>query len=133
MQKIVVPSSRPRLANPSGSLFGKDMEKVASQYIQSTKGWRVLGQRVRFREGEIDLIMETPGGELRFVEVKGRRSEKFGGVVESLTTGKLRRLRLAIYRWREASKDRRKGLLFFVGILEDSRGGITIVEHLIEY
>lgn len=112
--------------------FGKAMERVASQYLQSTKGWRVLAERVRFREGEIDLIMETPLGELRFVEVKGRRSEKFGGVVESLTTGKLLHLRRAIYRWREVSKDRRKGFLYFVGIFEDSRGGVTIVEHFIE-
>ena len=88
--------------------FGRMMEKVASQYLQSSKGWRVLGERVRFREGEIDLIMETPSGELRFVEVKGRRNEKFGGVVEGLTTGKVLRLKRAIYRWRRGSETAEK-------------------------
>lgn len=86
------------------------------QYLESTHGWRLLEKNVRFREGEIDLIMSAPEG-LKFVEVKARRNEKFGGVVESLTTQKIQRLKRAIYRWRERSGDRRYGQIIFLGIL----------------
>jgi putative endonuclease len=111
--------------------FGPDMEAAAAQYLALTHGWRLLEKNVHFREGEIDLIMET-GRELRFVEVKGRRNEKFGGVVESVTTRKIQRLRRAIYRWRERSKDHRIGQIYFVGILVNGEGALTIEEHFIE-
>lgn len=110
--------------------FGSSMEGVAAQYLESVRGWRLLEKNVRFREGEIDLIM-VAGNELRFVEVKARRNENFGGVVESVTTRKILRLRRAIYRWRERSGDRRPGQLYFVGILVKA-GKTTFEEFLIE-
>lgn len=91
------------------------MEGLAAQYLECVHGWRLLEKNVHFREGEIDLIMEA-AGELRFVEVKARRSKTFGGVVESLTTQKVQRLRRAIYRWRERSGDLRPGEIYFLGI-----------------
>lgn len=111
--------------------FGLQMEEAAAKYLQSVHGWRLIDRRVRFREGEIDLVMEA-GGELKFVEVKARRNEKFGGVVESVTTQKIRRLKRAIYRWRERENDHRFGVIYFVGILVDGKGALTIEEHLIE-
>ncbi|MFA6023953.1 MAG: YraN family protein [Candidatus Gracilibacteria bacterium] len=111
--------------------FGLEMEERAARYLETVRGWRLLEKNVRFREGEIDLIMEASGG-LRFVEVKARRNEKFGGVVESVTTRKIQRLRKAIYRWRERSGDCRFGQIYFVGILVSPRGEFTIEEHFIE-
>lgn len=112
--------------------FGAEIEERAARYLEAVRGWRSVARRVRFREGEIDLIMETPERELRFVEVKGRKNEKFGGVVEAVTTHKLQRLRKAVYRWRMASGDRRMGLFYFVGILESADGTFTIEEHYLE-
>ena len=106
------------------------MEEVAAAHLQK-RGWRLIEKNARFREGEIDLIMEAPEG-LKFVEVKGRKNEKFGGVVESVTTRKIQRLRRAIYRWRERSLDRRNGELYFVGILVNAEGALTIEEYPIE-
>ncbi len=37
------------------------------------KGYRILGRRVRTRLGEIDLVAQTPGGVVCFIEVKARR------------------------------------------------------------
>ena len=108
--------------------LGKEMEVLAAKYLETVRGWRVLARRVRFREGEIDLIMETPSGELRFVEVKGRRSKLFGDVRESVTAKKVQRLRRAIGRWRAESKDRRPGQLFFVGIFEEANGVLSVDE-----
>jgi putative endonuclease len=111
--------------------FGRDMEAVAARYLATAHGWHLLERNVRFREGEIDLIMLAADG-LKFVEVKARRSEKFGGVVESLTTQKIQRLRRAIYRWRERSGRRENGQMIFLGILAGRDGGLTMEELLIE-
>jgi Holliday junction resolvase-like predicted endonuclease len=43
--------------------FGSEMEGVAAQYLVTAHGWRLLERNVRFREGEIDLIM-VAGNEL---------------------------------------------------------------------
>ena len=112
-------------------------EDAAAAWLAG-KGWHVLERNVRFREGEIDAIVVRDGdvhgrrGELRFVEVKGRRTQTFGGVVEALTREKLRRMRRAIWRWRERSGDRRPGEIWFLGIFVERDGEVTIEEHLVE-
>ena len=95
--------------------LGHVFEEQAVQYLELIQGWRVLARNVNFREGEIDLIMEAATGELRFVEVKGRLSNKFGDVVESLTAQKVRRIKKAMWKWRQVSGDRRVGELWFIG------------------
>lgn len=106
------------------------MEGVAAKYLATAHGWQLLEKNARFREGEIDLIMEAEG-ELRFVEVKARRNEKFGGVVEALTTQKIQRLKKAIYRWRGASDDKRTGQIVFLGILMEGER-VTFEEFCVE-
>jgi putative endonuclease len=36
------------------------------------KGYRILGRRIRTHAGEIDMVAQTPGGIVCFVEVKTR-------------------------------------------------------------
>lgn len=112
-------------------LFGEWCEEIAARYLESVLGWRVLERRVRFREGEIDLICEVDG-ELRFVEVKGRRSEKFGSVVEAVTAEKVRRLRRVVARWRLERGEGRAGVLCFLGVFLGADGAVKIYERLIE-
>jgi len=52
---------------------GRRSELLAMLLLLS-KGYRILGRRVRTHAGEIDLIARSPGGILCFVEVKGRES-----------------------------------------------------------
>ncbi|MEB3160469.1 MAG: YraN family protein [Synechocystis sp.] len=53
--------------------LGKAGEKLVAAWI-SQQGWRVLHQRWRGRQGEIDLIVHIPESQtLAFVEVKTRR------------------------------------------------------------
>lgn len=95
--------------------YGRWAEAQVAKVLE-LEGWLVLERRARFREGELDLILER-GGELLFVEVKGRRGGgDFGAVVESLTTGKIWRLRKAMWRWRESRRDFRPGRLVFFGV-----------------
>ena len=54
-------------------------------------GCRILGRNVRYREGEIDIVADD-GGTLVFVEVRMRRSDRFGGADASVDVFKRRRL-----------------------------------------
>ena len=54
-------------------------------------GCRILGRNVRYREGEIDIVADDCGT-LVFVEVRMRRSDRFGGAVGSVDAFKRRRL-----------------------------------------
>jgi putative endonuclease len=61
-------------------------------------GLRFRAANVRFRVGEIDLVMED-GDSLVFVEVRYRESRAFGGAAASVTPGKQRRLIRAALAW----------------------------------
>lgn len=57
-------------------------------------GLQPVAANVRFRGGEIDLVMRD-GEQLVFVEVRYRRSDAFGGAIASVDAHKQRRLQLA--------------------------------------
>ena len=107
-------------------------------YLEEKYAWILIEKNVYFREGEIDLIMldvfglNGVKGELIFVEVKARRNEKYGAVVESLTSEKVRRMKRAILRWRARHQDHRLGRLLFVGVLMGKDGHAKIEEFPIE-
>lgn len=114
--------------------FGDMCEDFAERWFLA-KGCGILGRNVRFREGEIDLIVVQPaqgGSELLFVEVKGRRSLEFGGVVEALTRKKMQRMQRAVARWRRESGDRRPGRFVFLGIYQRADGGWEVDEVDVE-
>ncbi len=53
--------------------FGRDAEAVAAAWFEA-KGWLILGQRIKTKRGEVDLIVSR-SGVLAFVEVKARASQ----------------------------------------------------------
>ena len=110
--------------------FGKMAEDYALWLLEK-RGWKLVERHVCFREGEIDLIVRR-GLELLFVEVKARRSELFGAVVEALTTEKIRRMKRAVTRWKMGAADRRGGRLYFVGILFDGEMPVKVDGYFIE-
>ena len=77
-------------------------EAWAAGYL-SRLGYRVLDRNVRFRAGELDIVARE-GDDLVFVEVKCRRSRRFGSPESSITRRRFRRLENAIaeYLAREA-------------------------------
>lgn len=62
------------------------------------RGWRVLGTNVRAGGHELDLIVRR-GRSLRFVEVKERAADGFGGAAAAVGAEKQRRVRLAASAW----------------------------------
>jgi putative endonuclease len=72
-------------------LFGTDGEdRAAAWYVAN--GYTVVCRNWRCREGELDLVVRR-GGELVFVEVKARTTDRFGVPAEAVTRAKQRRLR----------------------------------------
>ena len=74
-------------------LLGKWGERLTAEALRN-KGWKIVETNYRCRMGEIDLIAEK-GGYLAFVEVKLRKSDRFGRAGEAVTPEKRRKLRTA--------------------------------------
>lgn len=72
---------------------GFDAEARASAYLRE-RGLELVERNVRFRGGEIDLVMRD-GAEWVFVEVRARASTRFGGAAASVGARKQQRLLIA--------------------------------------
>jgi putative endonuclease len=69
---------------------GKAGEEAAVQYL-CQQGYQILERNYRCRFGEIDLIARD-GQTLAFIEVKTRRSQRFGPPAAAVTIEKQRHL-----------------------------------------
>ena len=68
-----------------------DAAEAAACARLEAEGCRILERNVRFREGEIDIVADERGT-LVFVEVRMRRSDRFGGAGGSVDLNKQRKL-----------------------------------------
>lgn len=66
------------------------MEEAAARYLQAA-GLKLVARNYRSRRGEIDLIARD-GGTLVFVEVRYRRSSRFGSAGASVDARKQQKL-----------------------------------------
>ncbi len=77
--------------------LGDRGEAIAAAYLQG-KNYRLLEHQFRFHRSDIDLICYDPAdqrsedGALVFVEVKTRRTYRFGRPEEAVTADKQRRI-----------------------------------------
>lgn len=110
------------------SELGRLGEDIAAGYLIS-HGWSILDRNWRARAGEIDLI-GLDGSDLVIVEVKTRRTTRFGLPVEAITDTKARRLRLLAGLWLQAHSHPR-----IAGIRIDAIGvvlepdGLCSIDH----
>lgn len=70
--------------------LGEAAEQLAAEYLQR-QGLRLLARNHTCRLGEIDLVCRD-GDTLVFVEVRQRRSERYGGAAGSITAAKRARI-----------------------------------------
>ena len=83
--------------------LGRLGEDYTCEYLQ-TKGYKILERNFRNKLGEIDLIAQD-GKTICFIEIKTRRSQRYGAPFEAVhSTKQLRMVRLALsylkYRFR---------------------------------
>lgn len=109
-------------------VLGQTGEQIAADYLEE-RGIRVIDSNWRCVRGEIDLIA-LDGTELVIVEVKTRRSRRYGDPLEALTRAKLLRLRTLAVMWaREHHRVIGTLRIDAVGIIMDSSGTPSI-DHL---
>ena len=77
----------------SATETGARGEALARRYLEA-QGWSLLYQNYRSGKYEIDLVMRD-GGYVVFVEVKARRTTRFGAPAEFVTPAKRKRLIVA--------------------------------------
>lgn len=115
----------------SRSESGSAAEQAAEKLLKK-RGCKTLIRNYRVKEGEIDLIMRE-GETIVFVEVRARRSEKFGTPAESVTARKQQRIARAAHHYlqNEGAKLGERPLRFdVVGVRLDETGKPTQVEHI---
>ncbi|MEM8845108.1 MAG: YraN family protein [Pseudomonadota bacterium] len=74
----------------SHSLIGKKAEDVAHRFLKNN-GLTLISRNYQCKYGEIDLIMQDKET-LVFVEVRYRKSDKFGSATESVDRNKQRKI-----------------------------------------
>ena len=77
--------------------LGDAGERIAERWLRR-RGWRVLDRRFRSGHRDIDLVVESEGT-VAFVEVKTRRSLRFGDPAESVHRRKQRELTRSARAW----------------------------------
>ncbi|MGA7203185.1 MAG: YraN family protein [Specibacter sp.] len=108
--------------------LGQSGERVAADYLEDL-GIRVIDSNWRCPAGEIDLVA-LDGAELVIVEVKTRRSRRYGDPLEAVTAAKLQRLRTLAVLWAREHRHVMGSLrVDAVGIIMDGRSAPSI-DHL---
>ena len=108
-------------------LQGSQGEAQARTLLEE-KGFCFVGSNYSCRWGEIDLIM-LDGASLVFVEVRLRRSTRFGTPLESITAAKQRRLVLSAQDYLQRHPHQGPLRFDIVGILMTS--GESRIQHLV--
>lgn len=110
--------------------FGRAGEERAAQHLVSC-GYEVLERNWRCAQGEIDIIAAR-GDLLCVIEVKTRRSERFGHPFEAVDERKRQRLWRLAFAWAESHPELSKGRHLRVEIigLTGSDARDARLEHL---
>jgi len=81
--------------------FGKESESIAVDYLRK-RGYRILEQNYRTKLGEIDIIARDRKT-LVFVEVKARKSYRFGNPKAAVTPKKQRTMSMVALSYLKAT------------------------------
>jgi putative endonuclease len=103
------------MADPRRALGAAGEARAAAWY--EARGYEVVARNWRCREGELDLVV-TRRGVLVVVEVKTRRTDRFGSPAAAVTPAKQERIRGLALRYLATTGARPRSLRFdVVGIL----------------
>jgi putative endonuclease len=81
---------------------GQSAETLAAAFL-AQRNYRILARNYRVRLGEIDIIARD-GDVVCFVEVKMRRTGKFGIPFEAIAPGKMRKIAQVAWQYLQSRK-----------------------------
>ncbi len=115
------------MSGASSHRKGVDAEEAAAR-LSAAEGARILARRFRTPHGEIDLILEEPGGGIVFVEVKARGTVE--AALEALTPRQARRMEAAALFWIAAQSFAREPETRFDLVAFDAQGRPTWLKNI---
>ena len=109
--------------------FGKKGESLAVEHLKK-HGYRIIDQNYRTGLGEIDIIAKDKGI-LAFVEVKTRRSFRFGNPKAAVTLQKQRKISMVALSYLKATRQESVKARFDVVAIssEDGTPRIEIIKN----
>ena len=118
-------------ACPSGAIYKRDEDGVVLVNQDQCRGWRILDRNWHCRYGELDIVARSEAGCITFVEVKTRRTLRYGTPQEAVTASKQINLRHAAVQWLMEPSHRvpHNGVRFDV-ITVIVRAGRPLVHHI---
>ena len=106
-------------------LTGVVGEQLATDYLIQ-KGYSVLARNYRIKGGEIDIIAQK-GGDIVFVEVKLRASNRYGYPEEAVSYTKQKRVAKAIKFFLHTTRVRYSCVRFDIIAITQSASDVTII------
>lgn len=108
---------------------GRKGEELAAGYLVAA-GYRILEKNFRSRGGEVDIVALDCDGTIVFVEVKSRRSLKFGLPQLAVTPRKQRQISKGALSWISRNRMQDKGGRFDVIAVLLHHDGRHEIEHI---
>lgn len=108
--------------------MGVRFEDAAAAWLRA-RGWRVVARNVRFQRREIDLIARR-GDLVAFVEVKGRRGDRYGQPVEAVTSRKRQEIESVARWWIVRHADPVVRYRFDVVTVSEDQRGVLALRHI---
>ena len=113
-------------------MYNKDLGQQGEQMIESylsEKGYEILERNYRKKTGEIDLIARSPEkDEMVFIEVKTRRSQKYGHPEEAVDRKKLKKIEKTALFW--MNEHNQTNTLWRIDVLALELNGEVKITHL---
>ena len=113
-------------------LLGRRGEKLAADFLRQ-RGHVIVEQNYRNKFGEIDIITRD-GGTLVFVEVKTRKSQRYGGAAAAVTPKKQRQITMVALEYMASQPPQTAARCDVVCVTIDTVGQIqlSLIENAFE-
>jgi putative endonuclease len=109
--------------------LGRRGEDIAAHFLQK-EGYEIVTRNWHCREGEIDIVAQRES-EFVFVEVRTRRSDRFGTPEESITTAKQTRFVSACHAYLMATEQEDiPWHIDVIAIVMGKDGQVTRLNHI---
>ncbi len=113
---------------PKSKAFGTSCEELAAAYLKAS-GYKIVETNFRTKSGEIDIVAEKDDF-LIFVEVKGRRTTKYGLPQEAVTPWKQASIRKVAQIFIQKRRLEHKNIRFDVVAITFDKNNIPQIEHI---